>query len=169
MTQNTEGYFQKALRNFTMDAASLQAVRHLADLNMSVREIEERLDYPTPHELVQRTVWERLVENGTILLETPEETQEKEEVSYVREYGSFGRASFRRVTKKTTQSIDPQEYVPCDFGLLSEKQLFQRLKKAALTEEEQAYILGLPWEKKTVYLKKTERTRPILEKLAKAP
>ena len=52
-------YFQKALADFTQEAASGGAIRHLADMGYTVKQIMERLDFPTPYERVQKAVWER--------------------------------------------------------------------------------------------------------------
>ncbi|MBQ6441451.1 MAG: hypothetical protein IJJ13_02515 [Lachnospiraceae bacterium] len=161
-----QSYFQKALQNFTQDAASLDAVRHLADLGMTVKEIEGELPYPTPHELVQKTVWERLVENGTILLEKPSGPGTLEKAEFVREYNAYGKASFRRVVKKSEIERDPAEYVPCDFGNETAEHLKKRLQAAGVDEKDAEYALGLPWERGIVYHKKTDRICRILRKLS---
>lgn len=161
----SENYFKKALQNFTYDAASLGAVRHLADLGLSVKEIEEQLDFPTPHELVQKTVWERLAETGIILLTPPEEVQERTEVRFVREYNQYGKASFRKVTETAHEEGNPGDYISCDFGIFSEEALKKRLENAGLTDREKDYVLGLPWEKRIVYHKRTDRMQEIERKL----
>ena len=89
--------FEKALSDFAYETASGGAIRHLADSGYTVRQIMEKLDFPTPYERVQKTVWEHLVRQGTILLEKPGRSGQKESVSYVREYDQYGKASFRRV------------------------------------------------------------------------
>lgn len=90
-------YFQKALSDFTYEAASGGAIRHLADSGYTVRQIVENLDFPTSYERVQKAVWEHLLRQGTILLERPDRGGQKESVRYVREYDRYGKASFRRV------------------------------------------------------------------------
>lgn len=90
-------YFQKALSDFTYETASGGAIRHLADSGYTVRQIAERLDFPTPYERVQKAVWEHLLRQKTILLERPGSGGQKESVHYVREYDQYGKASFRRV------------------------------------------------------------------------
>ena len=65
------GYFQKALADFTYEAASGGAIRHLADMGYTVKQIAAKLDFPTPYERVQKGVWERLLETGVILTEEP--------------------------------------------------------------------------------------------------
>ena len=93
-------YFHKALSDFTHASASGGAIRHLTDLGYTVKQISERLDFPTPYERVQRDVWERLKENGVILSEEPGSGGRKEKVNYIQERDRFGRTSFRRVTEE---------------------------------------------------------------------
>lgn len=105
------GYFQKALADFTYEAASGGAVRHLADMGYTVKQIAEQLDFPAPYERIQKGVWERFLETGVILTEEPgsggmgqegdKHLQQRRETGrkakYVREYDQYGKASFRRV------------------------------------------------------------------------
>lgn len=161
-----QSYFQKALQNFTLDAASLDAVRHLADLDMTVKEIEAELPYPTPHELVQKTVWERLQVNGTILREIPSGTETVEKAEFIREYNAYGKASFRRVVKRSEVARDPEEYTACHFGDEPSAELEKRLRRAGVEEKDMEYVMGLPWEPGTFYHKKTARICRILRKLS---
>ena len=64
-------YFKNALSDFTFEAASGAAIRHLADLGYTVKQITERLTYPTSYERVQKVVWEHLVNTGVLLLKEP--------------------------------------------------------------------------------------------------
>lgn len=103
-------YFRRALADFTYEAASGGAIRHLADMGYTVRQISQRLDFPTPYERVQKSVWEHFVHTGMILLEEPGSGRQRENVpqgksyqkkaSYVREYDQYGKASFRRVAEE---------------------------------------------------------------------
>lgn len=92
-------YFQKALADFTHEAASGGAIRHLTDAGYTVVQIVKELDFPTPYEKVRREVWERLLRTGVILTEEPGAARQEETVSYIREYDKYGKAAFRRVTK----------------------------------------------------------------------
>lgn len=114
-------YFQEALSNFTHEVASGGAIRHLADLGYTVKQISEKLDFPTPYERIQRAVWERLLEVGVILTEEPGKRKPKEKVRYVREYDRFGKSSFRRVTEiDSGQAVEEirwrERYVPAEEG-----------------------------------------------------
>ncbi|HBA48125.1 MAG TPA: hypothetical protein DCZ91_10080, partial [Lachnospiraceae bacterium] len=73
-------YFQKALSDFTYETASGGAIRHLVDSGYTVRQIAEQLDFPTPYERVQKTVWEHLLGQKTILSEKPGSGEGKESV-----------------------------------------------------------------------------------------
>ena len=90
-------YFKQALSGFTYEAACGGAIRHLADLGYSVRQIMEQLSYPVPYERVQKTVWERYIDRGVLLLEEPGKRKIQEKAEYVKEYNQYGKASFRRV------------------------------------------------------------------------
>lgn len=96
------GFFQKALTNFTHEAASGGAIRHLADRGYTVEQIAGMLDFPVPYREVQQAVWEHFVKKGVILLEEPGSVSRKEKAVYVREYDKFGKPSFRRVMEAET-------------------------------------------------------------------
>lgn len=97
-------YFQKALSDFTREAASGGAIRHLADLGYTVRQITEELDFPTPYETVRQAVWKRLVEKNVVRTEEPGSGGQIRKAAYVREYDRYGKATFRRVTEETEES-----------------------------------------------------------------
>ena len=189
-----QSYFQEALSNYAKEAASGGAIRHLTDMGYSVRQIMERLDFPTPFERVQKRVWERLIETEVILTQEPDGTA-REKVSYVREYNEYGRASFRRVAgpqkaggpiqwKEITVRRDPQtlrdmlqkklavngeeySYVSCDFGLLKNGQpeRFRSLLQL-LNEDQREYLQDLPWIDRRVYHRLNGRMRAVLIRLS---
>lgn len=67
-------------------------------------------------------------------------------VKYVREYDSYGKASFRRVTETDTRREAGGEYLACEFGVLRYRDSEKYRRILALLEERQAeYIDGLPW------------------------
>ena len=102
-------YFQKALADFTHQVASGGAIRHLTDLGYTVKQIMDRLDYPTSFERVQMGVWERLIESGVVLLEEPgrqhiegitnEDGKRMKKAVYVQDYDQYGKIIFRRDRK----------------------------------------------------------------------
>ena len=82
-------YFQKALADFTQEAASGGAIRHLADLGYTVEEIRKELAFPTSLSRIRRMVWERLLDTGVILREAPGTGAVREKVAYDREYDKY--------------------------------------------------------------------------------
>ena len=176
-----QSYFQNALSNFTHEAASGGAIRHLTDLGYTAKQVAERLDFPTSFARVQKEIWQRLLDTSVILLEKPGSSQGTK-TAYVREYDKYGRASFRKVIeqdgkkeneiswqkrilcgkapdavselirKKTAENGESFSYVACDFGLLSKREP-ERFDQILqnLDAELREYIEGLPWERQRIY------------------
>lgn len=146
------------------DFASGGAIRHLADLGLTVTEIRERLLFPTPKDRVAKTVWEHYLQTGKIRLEEPKAGEVVQKVSYVKEYGAYGRASMRQVTEEI--SLPQTEYFPCDYGI----RLYQNREKligelSGLNEREREYILDLPWPPAVVWHIADDRMSQIRKKL----
>lgn len=190
-----EKYFQKALSNFTYEAASGGAIRHLADLGYSVKQIGEQLTFPTPYEKIQQTVWEHLIETGVILLEEPGRERHYEKVDFVKEYGKYGRTDFRRVTrnvadtvqirwkerqfseekdgrladyltKKCRENGDDSSYVLCNFGALLKNEPEQFEKRIQILNQKQRdYVTGLFAEAKIIYHRLDFNMREIVARL----
>lgn len=162
-------YFQRALSDFVFDMASGGAIRHLADLGYTVRQIQERLDFPTPYERIQKTVWKHLTDTGVIVPESQESGRTGEKVDYVREYDSYGRASFRRVAVPETASRPSGPCLLCCFGLLKDKDPERYGEVLRALEPEQAeYIEGLPWGMEKVFHRADRRMLGIYHALEKA-
>ncbi len=70
----SEDHFAKALRNFTMDAAAGDAIRHLTDRGYTLSQVRETLSFPAPSEYIAKVMWERLIETHKILLVDPVQT-----------------------------------------------------------------------------------------------
>lgn len=100
-------YFKKALSNFTFEAASGGAIRHLADLGYPVSRIAKKLTFPTPYERVQKTVWEHFLDTGVLRMEEPGSRNGcgREKVTYVRDYDKYGKPSFRRVVLSPKETM----------------------------------------------------------------
>lgn len=109
-----QDFFRKALADFTHEAANGGAIRHLADLGYTVRQIAAQLDFPAPYERVQKETWERLVDTGVILLQEPGSGGRRKRAVYVREYDKYGKASFRRVSEE--EQDDSRSYTPALQG-----------------------------------------------------
>lgn len=190
-----QDYFKQALQNFTFDVASKGAVCHLADSGFTVDQIMKKLDFPTPYDRVQQTVWEHFRDTGYLLLEEPGKEKRQEKFSYVTDYDQYGRKSFRRVTvsdtvyeavrwkeqeyKKEKQETfsaflthlcarngEKESYVSCDFGLRSKREPQQFLRDLQFLDEYQReYVMGIPWERKLVYHRLDQRMREIVSRL----
>ena len=100
-----QDYFRNALSDFTYETASGGAIRHLADLGYTVRQICDRLTYPTPYERVRRTVWQHLIDTKVVLTEEPGSGREQGKKTYTVAHNKYGRASFR--LEKTPAGGEP--------------------------------------------------------------
>ncbi len=96
MTSPDGDAFQKALSDFTFDAACGGAIRHLADSGCTVKQIMERLAWPVSEERVRQVLYRHLCDTGVILEKPPEEGLPEAKPEYVLEYDSYGKPSYRR-------------------------------------------------------------------------
>ncbi|MCM1057386.1 MAG: hypothetical protein NC517_07260 [Firmicutes bacterium] len=161
--------FRKALSDFAFDVASGGAIRHLTDLGYTVKQIQEQLDFPTPLARIQEAVWKRLTDSGVILLEEPGHLESKETVRYVREYDSYGKASFRRVVEENPRPEAEGGFLACEFGIVRYRDTEKYGKVLAALDERQAeYIDGLPWPKRRVWHRADERMLEIERRLRTA-
>ena len=169
MADVEQTYFQRALSDFVYDMASGGAIRHLADLGYTVRQIQEKLDFPTPYERIQKTVWKHLTDTGVIFPEGPRQGKTGEKVEYVREYDSYGRASFRRVVVPEVTSKPSEPCLLCCFGLLKYKdpERYEEVLRA-LEPEQAEYIEGLPWGVERFFHRPDRRMLGIYHTLEKA-
>lgn len=147
-----QDYFKSALADFTFEAASGGAIRHLADLGYTVKQITEQLSFPTPYLRVQKAVRERLLETGVLLSQEPGSGRgNAPSPAYVVDYDKYGRTSFRRakaseetpekilwrertfddkkdgrlagyLAEKCGENGEEKSFVFCDFGLKMEKE-----------------------------------------------
>lgn len=187
--------FQKALSDFTYEAASGGAIRHLADLGYSIKQIEENLSFPTPYERIQKTVWEHFMDTGVLLLEEPGKERHYEKVDFVKEYGKYGKISFRQITDKTvdTKQIywkehyfnedrdgklmdylsekcqkneQDEAYVSCDFGFFHINEPKKFDERMlVLNKRQRDYVTGLFCQKKMVYHRLDSNMREIVIRL----
>jgi len=159
----SDKYFKKALADFTLDFASGDAIRALADKGYSVTEIHKRLDFPTPIEKIRDTVWKHYIDTGVILLENPSDSLPKKRVTYEKVQDSLGRTSFKQVI---VEDNDLKDYVEIDFGkkIYRDRKAFEKTLDV-LSFEDRQYILDLPWPLEIVWHVKNERMERILQKL----
>ncbi len=161
--------FRQALSDFTFEAASGGAIRHLTDAGYTVKQIQERLDFPTPYQRIQEAVWKRLVDTGVLLLRDPRLREPGERVDYVREYDTYGRASFRRVVESGSQQEPEGSFLVCEFGRLRREDARRYGKVLEALDERQAeYIEGLPWIRQKVWHRADGRMQDIAKRLEAA-
>lgn len=154
--------FNKALSNFINDSASGGAVRHLADLGLTVSEIMDKLDYPLPKSTVADMVWQHYLDKGIILPDEPTDKNYAEIITYVKDVGAYGRTSLRRVVEKVELPL--KEYVKCDFGKKlrrGDARFITSLDE--LEKKDKEYILDLPWPITPVYHVADERMVRIIK------
>lgn len=190
-----QDFFHAALANFMFDTASGEAIRHLADRGYTVEQIRKHLDFPTPYDRIQKTVWEHFLHTNVLRLEEPGTAGSQETYEYITEYDQYGRKSFRRTTlmseyekpvlwieetvlgktakelsfllsKLCTENGEDTAYVSCDFGLTSKRES-KKYKDilSLLDKDDQEYLLGLPWERRKVYHRLNQRMRNIVSRL----
>ena len=95
-----QDFFRNALSDFTYEAASGAAIRHLTDLGYTVKQISERLTYPTPFERVRKTVWQQLLDTKVVLTEEPGGGKMRGRTEYAVEHDKYGRTSYRLLTAR---------------------------------------------------------------------
>jgi len=142
-------YFEQALSDFTHDMASGGAIRHLVDAGFSVNQIMERLDFPTPRERVEKTVYRYMTESGILLLNPPV----GEAAMKVHLYKMEKRKDIRQMLLEYIHANgEENSYMCCPFGGLI-KQDSELLKAVlnGLTSRERDYILGIPWREDVMY------------------
>ncbi len=141
-----QNYFQQSLSNFTLEAASGGAIRHLADLSLSAKQISEKLTFPTPFEVVKRILWQHLIDTKVVLLEEPGSGKQYEKPVYTVDHDKFGRTSFRLITpeSKTVEKINWRE--PANFfawkghGGRAEELALLLAEKCKANGEKEAYV-----------------------------
>ena len=160
-------YFEEALSNFVHDVASGGAIRHLVESGYSVNQIMERLDYPTPRERVEKTVYKYMTESGILLSQLPA-TEDMMEKHF---HKNPKRAEIRRMlVEGIEKNGEENSYMLCPFGMLMNKDMdaFKALL-ADLTTREQDYILGVPWKENVMYHRLNSRMLEIGVVLAANP
>ena len=115
----SEDTFAKALRNFTMDAACGDAIRHLADKGHSPGQIREMLTFPAPLDHIRKVMWDHFVSTRKVLTKDPKEALKDDGgciYDMVETRDSYGRRSFLRVKKESPEemSVSPEDYVLLD-------------------------------------------------------
>lgn len=188
MKEEKKSYFKAALSDFAYDVAAGAQIRHLADLGYTTNQILAALDFAVPYRKVQETLTQYLQETGMLVLGKPDHPAFAKP-KFVREYDSYGRASFRQVAvkkewdpgicwqkcffapatgkellsflkRKTEENGEEMSYISCDFGLDEDGNA-----REALMPRQQEYIEGILWDKTRMYHRLTPRMQEIAVRL----
>lgn len=142
-------YFEEALSDFVHDVASGRAIRHLVNSGYTTDQIMQRLDFPTPRERVEQTVYRCMTESGTLLeaLPVPEESME---MILLKDAKPAQFASI--LSEYLSKDGEENSYVSCPFGMIR-RDREARLARitACLTAREREYLLGIPWKMQIMY------------------
>ena len=178
-------YFKEALTQFSQDVAVGGAIRHLTDIGYTARQITDSLDFPAPYGKVREIMWQHLLDGGVVLLEEPGGKAQREKGVFVKEYGKYGRTSFRLVTVSAGDAIGGDiswreyRYQPAMGELSSflqekcrengERSAYASLDMGKcqgsckkLQPGDAEYLNGLPEEAKQIYHRLDERMCRIL-------
>lgn len=158
------GYFENAMSDFIHEMASAGAIRHLTDAGYSIEQIMKELDYPTPRERVEQTVYRHLTESGILLPTLPlgEETMRRYRLKNpsIKELGNI-------LQEKIHENGEENSYVSCPFGAYTQgKPEMLRQQISCLTNREQEYIFGIRWEQDIMYHRLNSRMLEIGKYLA---
>ncbi|MCM1180152.1 MAG: hypothetical protein NC347_07855 [Clostridium sp.] len=142
-------YFEDALADFTHDMASGGAIRHLVESGYSITQIMERLDFPTPQERVEKTVYRYMTESGMLLSKLPFEDADMK--------ACICKSKKRKVIRQMLAEYirangEENSYMRCPFGGLlrqDAESLSGMLRD--LTDGEREYLLGIPWRQDVMY------------------
>lgn len=157
-------YFEDALSDFIHEMASAGAIRHLTDAGYSIEQIMDELDYPTPRERVEQTVYRYMTESGILLAKLPIKTET------MRRYG-LKKPSVKELSNLLQEKIrtngERSSYVSCPFGMyVKDDTEVLRKQLSCLTRREQEYILGVHWNQNVMYHRLSPRMLEIGKQLA---
>ncbi len=115
----SENHFAKALKNFTMDAAAGDAIRHLTDKGYTFSQVKESLTFPAPDEYIAQVMWEELIATLKVLPEgdlhdpLSGATGSGSDTEIVEQFDRWGRKSFLRIKKESPEEMkySPEDYV----------------------------------------------------------
>ncbi len=142
----SEDIFAKALRNFTMDAACGDAIRHLADKGHTPSQIREMLTFPAPADHIAKVMWDHFVNTRKIVLSDPAASGPEDSgdmYETIERRDSYGRRSFLKVKKESPEELifSPEDYIFCDYG--------RRIANGEVFDNE--LIMSLPWPLEPVW------------------
>lgn len=157
---NSQDYFGKAMGNFMHEMSGAGAIRHMVDQGYSIRQIIERLDYPTPQRRVEETALKYMLKQGILLERLPESEYRRVNIPYPWDRKQLSEAVY--VRKERDGEEDSYVLLPI-AGLKKDKESL-----SSLNDREREYLNGLPWEGAAVYHRLTGRMYEIAMELSMA-
>lgn len=164
MEKKKNVYFEEALSDFTHDAASGGAIRHMTDLGYTTEQIMQNLDFPTSRERVEKTILKYMLKTGLLLeeLPLPESALKKTVLENVTPV---------RLSSCLTELIqcngEENSYLACPFGTIRrDREIRLGRMFSCLTSREKDYLMGIPWEMQMMYHRLNSRMREIGTQLA---
>lgn len=161
-------YFEQALSDFTFDVSCGAAIRHLVDLEYSVKQIMQNLSYAPPQEKVEKAVYRYMLESGLLTGTLPKDitayitTQSMQQSGLL--CGQVRERDFRScIAEQRTHFGRDESYISCPFGMWGEQEMKRGL--TCLDTKECDYIRGIPWEHRILYHRLTGRMEEIGMKL----
>lgn len=158
--EDSQDYFNKAMGNFMHEMSGAGAIRHMVDQGYSIRQIMERLDYPTPQRRVEETALKHMLKQGILLERLPDIKYRQVNIAYPCDRKQLSEAVY--VRKKRDGEAFSYVLLPI-AGLKKDKDILSRLN-----DREQEYLCGLPWEGVAVYHRLTGRMYEIAMELSAA-
>ncbi len=146
---NSQEYFGKAMGNFIHEMSGAGAIRHMVDQGYSIRQIMERLDYPTPQRRVEETALKHMLKQGILLERLPDQEYRQINIPDLWDRRQLSEAVYVR---KERDGEDFSYVLLPIAGLKKDKELLSRLN-----DRERDYLCGLPWEGAAVYHRLTGR------------
>lgn len=173
---NSQDFFGKAMGNFMHEMSGAGAIRHMVDQGYSIRQIMERLDYPTPQCRVEETALKHMLKQGILLESLPnrvslsgvrpeqgkrtEPAPESEETMITMGYRRtviccpYDRKQLSEaIYSRKERDGEASSYVLLPLGKLKK----DREALSCLSGRERDYLCGLPWKGGTVYHRLTGR------------
>lgn len=134
--------FEHALSNFMFDAASGGAIRHLVDKGHSVEQIMGELDFPTPRDRVEKTVYQYMKDSRLLLVQPPFCLDTAQKMTYtIHDSKSLQKLLLEHIHLNEKEN----SYLECPFRSLV------RCDLSYLTKREQEYLTGIPFEPGILY------------------
>lgn len=157
---NSQDYFGKAMGNFMHEMSGAGAVRHMVDQGYSIRQIMERLDYPTPQRRVEETALKHMLKQGILLERLPDFQYRRVTIPDLWDRKRLSEAVYVRKER------DGEEFSYVLLPIAGLKKDKESL--SCLNDREREYLNGLPWEGAAVYHRLTGRMYEIAMELSMA-